>query len=417
MNRPSSLEVYFEDQIVGNIHDSSPMSFEYHASWLSKLNAWPIAGIALQKGRSSEKQIQVYFENLLPEGELRRYIAEQRKASTLFSLLLAVAGDTTGGFVIVAAGQRPEPASYEKTSWEAIATLLSKHSASALDVRSGHARISIAGAQDKASVAIFADGLPRLPRGTAPSTHILKPNIKRLSKIWHSAVNETVTMQTAANCGLPTAQVFYEPLTQSCVVRRFDRILQNDGTLTRVVQYDLCQLAGEFSERKYESEGGPSLVNCAGLIRQYSAQPAVDLRNFLLWVLFNLYVGNNDSHAKNLSFFQVPGKGVTLTPFYDLLCTRLYAGLSPDFAFSIGGETRPGAITKAHIIVMAEELDISAQFVIRLARELAVKMPDSLERAVASAVLGLPKGTQALAERLKQFVLSNTKKTADRITH
>jgi serine/threonine-protein kinase HipA len=415
MTRPSSLEVYFEDRLVGKIHDSSPMSFEYDASWLSKPNAWPIAGIPLQKGRNSEKQIQIYFENLLPEGDLRRYIAEQRKASTLFSLLLAVAGDTTGGFVIVAAGQRPEPASYETTTWEAIATLLHKKSASAIDVRSRHARISIAGAQDKASVAIFADGLPRLPMGTAPSTHILKPNIKRLSKIWHSAINETIIMRTAENCGLPTAQVFFEPLTQSCVVKRFDRILQSDGTLTRLVQYDLCQLSGEFSDRKYESEGGPSLVNCAALIRQYSTQAAVDLRNFLLWVLFNLYVGNNDSHAKNLSVFQVPGQGVTLTPFYDLLCTRLYTCLSPEFAFSIGGETRPGAITQAHIILMAEQLEISAQFVIRLARELALKIPDSIERAVSSALPVLPEGAQALTDRLKQFVLSNTKKTAARI--
>ncbi len=80
--------------------------------------------------------------------------------------------------------------------------------------------------------------------GTAPSTHILKPNIKRLSKVWHSAANETIIMQTASLCGLPAAEVFYEPLTQSCVVRRFDRATQDDGTLGRLIQYDLCQLSG-----------------------------------------------------------------------------------------------------------------------------------------------------------------------------
>jgi serine/threonine-protein kinase HipA len=57
-------------------------------------------------------------------------------------------------------------------------------------------------------------------------------------------------------------------------------------------------------------------------VRQYSSAPAVDLLNLLRWVFFNLYTGNNDSHAKNLSVYQPPGQGVRLTPFYDLMCTR-----------------------------------------------------------------------------------------------
>ena len=73
----------------------------------------------------------------------------------------------------------------------------------------------------------------------------------------------------------------------------------------------------------------------AELIRRYSTQPAVDLRHLVRWVFFNLYVGNTDSHAKNLSIYSVPGQGVKLTPFYDLMCTRLYPGLSPEFAFAI----------------------------------------------------------------------------------
>lgn len=85
-----------------------------------------------------------------------------------------------------------------------MAAALRKKSASAIDLQGGDARISLAGAQDKTSIAIFEDGLPRLPKGTSPSTHILKPNIKRLAKVWHSAANETIVMRAAANCGLPT---------------------------------------------------------------------------------------------------------------------------------------------------------------------------------------------------------------------
>ena len=144
-------------------------------------------------------------------------------------------------------------------------------------------------------------------------------------------------MRAAALSGLPTAEVFYEPHCEACVVRRFDRELRVDGSLARWVQYDLCQLAGTRSGHKYEKEGGPGLAACAALIRRYSPQTAVDLRHLVRWVFFNLYVGNHDSHAKNLSICGVPGQGVRLTPFYDLTCTSRYPRRSPAFAVAIVG--------------------------------------------------------------------------------
>ena len=361
MNRPDRLDVYYGNELVGTIHDTSPVAFEYAASWLERPEHMSVAAIALQPGRNDSAAVQAFFENLLPEGELRRYLAEQRKASTLFSLLLEVAGDTAGGFVIVPGGQHPEPATYEATTWEAMAAILGKKSASAIDLQGSDARVSLAGAQDKTSIAIFEDGLPRLPKGASPRHTSSNPNIKRLAKVWHSAANETIVMRAAANCGLPTAEVFYEPHTESCVVRRFDRLVHPDGTLARLVQYDLCQLAGTVSERKYEKEGGPGLATCAELIRRYSTQPAVDLRHFVGWIFFNLYAGNNDSHAKNLSIYSRPGQGVTLTPFYDLMCTRMYPGLSQEFAFAIGGEYKPAAMTTAHLTPLARATGYAAE--------------------------------------------------------
>jgi serine/threonine-protein kinase HipA len=315
MQRADRLDVYYGSALVGTIHDASPIAFEYAPSWLERTERMTVAAIALQPGRDDSAAVQAFFENLLPEGELRHYLAERRKASTLFALLLEVAGDTAGGFVIVPGGQPLQPATYEATTWEAMAAVLGKKSASAIDLQGSAARVSLAGAQDKTSIAIFEDGLPRLPMGTSPSTHILKPNIKRLAKVWHSAANEVIVMRAAAKCGLPTAEVFYEPHTESCLVRRFDRLVRPDGTLARLVQYDLCQLVGLVSEKKYEKEGGPGLASCAELIRRYSTQPAVDLRHFVGWIFFNLYTGNNDSHAKNLSIYHLPGWGVMLTPF------------------------------------------------------------------------------------------------------
>lgn len=415
MARPERLSVLWGDAVVGTIHDTAPLAFAYSPAWLAREDRFPVAAIPLLPGQQDAEVVQAFFENLLPEGELRDYLAQQKKASTLFSMLLEVAGDTAGAFVIVPEGETPKAPTYQATSWQALGAALSKPSAAAVDLKGARARISLAGAQDKTSLAIFDDGIPRLPRGVAPSTHILKPDIKRLAKVWQSAANETIVMRVAAECGLPAAEVFYEPMTRACVVRRFDRYQRPDGTLGRLVQYDLCQLAGTVSDRKYEKEGGPGIAACAALIRQRSVQPAIDLRHFLNWIFFNLYVGNNDSHAKNLSLYVLPGQGVRLTPFYDLMCTRLYAGLSGEFAFSIGGENRPGEIARRHVVAMAETLGMQPRFVLGQAAELAQRIPGAVARAVEQTLPSLPHGARDLADRLGRFIQSTTRKVSARI--
>ena len=144
--RPDRLDVYYGSDLVGAVHDGAPLAFEYASTWLDGAQRMSLAAIPLQPGRQATPEVQAFFENLLPEGELRDYLAAQRKASTLFSLLLEVAGDTAGAFVLVAPGQTPEPPRYEATTWEAIAAILAKRSASAIDIHEQGARISLAGA-------------------------------------------------------------------------------------------------------------------------------------------------------------------------------------------------------------------------------------------------------------------------------
>ena len=134
------------------------------------------------------------------------------------------------------------------------------------------------------------------------------------------------------------------------------------------------------------------------------------------WVFFNLFAGNNDSHAKNLSMYSVPGHGVTLTPFYDLMCTRLYPGLSPEFAFAIGGEVRPGVMGEEHLALMARQLGMQPRFLIQQAREMADRVPKAIVQAAHEVAPLLTPSARRLAERLERFVASNTKKLAARIT-
>lgn len=414
--RPSALDVFYGTELVGTVHDAAPLGFEYAPAWLKRPDAFALSVIPLQADRTDSPAVQAFFENLLPEGDLRVYLAERRKASTLFSLLLEVAGDTAGAFVLLPQGQTPPAPAYEATTWKALAHTIRTRSAAAIQVEGGDGtRISLAGAQDKAAIALLDGHTPLLPQGLAPSTHILKPDIRRLAKVWESAANEAIVMRAASHCGLNTAHVFYERHTQACVVERFDRFQRADGMLGRLIQYDFCQLSGLGSDRKYEKEGGPGVAQCAAIIRLYSSRPALDLQAFVQWLFFNLYVGNNDSHAKNLSLYAPQGEGPRLTPFYDLMCTRLYPGLSSEFAFRLGGEVHPGQMGRAHMQGLATQVGMSANYLRTVARGLAARLPEAIDKAARELEPALTRNGRLLVQRLAREVKSTTRRMATRL--
>lgn len=226
-------------------------------------------------------------------------------------------------------------------------------------------------------------------------------------------------MKTATLCGLGVAPVFFEPNTRACVVERFDRFVSpkagTSGGVQRIMQYDLCQLSNRPSGKKYEAEGGPNLKECVDLVRKYSSVPALDIKRLLAWVFFNLFTGNNDSHAKNLSLYSPPGQGVRLTPFYDLMCTRIYPSLSPNFAFDIGGTTLPGEVTGKHIADMAGQIGIGSKFALSVASDLAGKLPAALAQAIESIRPSLTPRDATMASRLVTDVARLVRQTHKRM--
>ena len=411
-----SLDIYWEGDLIGHIVDGSPLSFEYDSEWLSKKDHFALLGIPKIVGVQSGPMITSFFENLLPEAELREYLTSQHKVGSLFGLLWKFAGDTVGGFVMTPSGTVVDPLAYEKTTWEKLAKKIQKdgiHNAGGLLEAS---RISIAGAQRKFSIAIFNDNQVMLPLGVSPSTHIVKPEIIKFENIWRSALNEAIIMKTASLCGLRVAETFYEPFTESCVVKRFDRFFDGEvkkENLKRVVQYDFCQLFGKTSDRKYQQDGGPGLVDCASLIKKYSFDAANDMKSLVQWLFFNLMVGNYDGHAKNLSINKIDGK-FYLSPFYDLMSTQVYKGISSNLAMSVNGQYEAGQIGAKEITGFCEDLNLQRGYVIKIAEDLFEKLPDSLEKAILSCNAKDPK-SQSFIDKLKIYVMSNSRKLMKRI--
>ncbi|MGH8746632.1 MAG: type II toxin-antitoxin system HipA family toxin, partial [Burkholderiales bacterium] len=367
-----ALEVWLNEDLGGELaQDRGRLSFAYDPAWVASERFFPLS-VTMPPGDQPypDEVARAFFENLLPEGEIRAAIAKLRQLSerNTFGLLGEIGGDCAGAVSLWPPGERPRKnEGYAVLTEARLAEVLAETARRPLLVVDDEVRLSLAGAQNKLPVHVDGTQLS-LPHGSAPSSHILKPGARGFV---HMPVNEHFCMCLAEAVGLPVPPSTIlrkpEPLY---LVERYDRIRSPDGQLGRIHQIDFCQALNLPSQRKYEHEGGPSLEACFDVIARFSAAPARDRLRLISWVIFNFLIGNADAHAKNLSLL-ITHEGVTLAPFYDLVSTALYPDLTDKLALRIGGENRPDWIQARHWESFAEVSGANPRIVRQRIAELA----------------------------------------------
>jgi serine/threonine-protein kinase HipA len=405
------LDVYLNQDLAGQLEESrGGLSFTYRPTWLESERFIPLS-VTLGPQRESfpDEITRPFFENLLPEGEIRGAIAKLKRLSerNTFGLLGEIGGDCAGAVSLSPHGEKPRPdKGYEVLAEERLAEVLAGMAKRPLLVMDEELRLSLAGAQNK--LPIHYDGKRlSLPRGSAPSSHILKPGTQAFE---HMPANEHFCMRLAGALGMPVpASLILRKPESLYLVERYDRASAPGGVLTRIHQIDFCQALNLPSQKKYEHEGGPSLALCFEVIRKFSSRPARDRLNLISWVIFNYLVGNADAHAKNLSLL-ITREGVALAPFYDLVSTAAYRELTEKLALKIGGENRPGWIQKRHWDGLAEISDTNPKIVRHRIEKLAGTIANTARDTVGA--LGLEKDESAVIER----ILAVIKARAARLT-
>ena len=352
-----SLNVLYQNKLVGKIslNDSSQIIFEYASTWKESGYSFPIS-ISLpfsgkyKRGCDDHR----FFANLLPESNARESICRALGISmdNDFQLLKAIGGECAGALQIAAEDSSKEKVSdYQLIPPEEIAKAVkSSLPYTRLNI-GGRLRLSLAGAQDKWPVYADNDKL-YWPIGGAPSSHILKLSNRNFKGLH---INEAYSTFLASQLLLPTIKVYIG--SGYSLTPRYDRERDSEGKIFRIHQEDFCQALGFSSHMKYESEGGPHLSDCVNLIRRVSISPAEDVLNLIRWQVINLLIGNSDGHAKNLSILY-SSEGPRLAPFYDLVSTGVYRGISRDMALSVGSEYDPGQIRNRDWFKLAAELEI-----------------------------------------------------------
>jgi serine/threonine-protein kinase HipA len=263
-----------------------------------------------------------FFENLLPEGPTK--IAMARLAgvtpSNTYGILESFGGDCAGAVVVLPDGEAqaaPRNAGYNALTEEDLATAVRMLESAPLgsDIASGY-KPSLSGYQRKLLVGRDGNGVWQRPEGGSPSTWILKPDGRT-----PMASNEITCLNLAEACGLevPDRELLIVDGAPTLAIRRYDRAITDEGVI-RLHQEDACQATSIPPDLKYESDGGPSLLAVATVIRDFGVLP--DLRGLLRRVAFNSAIGNADAHAKNTSFLHLSDAvAVQLAPVYDLVST------------------------------------------------------------------------------------------------
>jgi serine/threonine-protein kinase HipA len=405
------LDVYLNQDFAGRLEERrGKLSFTYQRTWLDSKRFIPLSvTMGPQRDPYPDEVTRPFFENLLPEGEIRGAIAKlkQVSAKNTFGLLGEIGGDCAGAVSLSPGGEKPRPnAGYEVLPDERLAKVLAGMAKRPLLVFDDELRLSLAGAQNK--LPLHYDGKQlSLSRGSAPSSHILKPGARGFE---HMPANEHFCMRLANALGLPVPATLILRKPESLyLIERYDRAHAPDGTLTRIHQIDFCQALNLSSQKKYEHEGGPSLALCFEVIKKYSSQPAKDRLNLISWTIFNYLAGNADAHAKNLSLL-ITREGVALAPFYDLVSTAAYRELTEKLALKIGGENRPEWIQKRHWDGLAEISDTNPRIVWLQIEKLAGTIVDKA-RDTAGA-LGLEKNESKVIEKILAVIADRAARLA-----
>ncbi len=409
--------------------------FQYLPAYLNRPEAAAVSvGLPLQEEAFSVRATQAFFEGLLPEGFTRRSVAQAIRADEgdYLALLYGLGRECMGAVRIVSMEglseeevnafdvlpdelktriYGDEQAHYELLTPDQVRALAAEGATKSAELVT-KAHLSLAGASGK--VGLYYDAAGRqwyLPKGDAPSTHIVKQSHVRLEQI---VLNEQICLRTAARCGINVPHSFIINVGDGrdeevlLATERYDRIFLPESAASdglpvpvRLHQEDFCQALGRVSQEKYEKGEEGYLKRVFDLLRSRSAEPVEDLLQLWDLLVFDVLVGNTDAHIKNMSLLYAPDlKSVKLAPAYDILSTTIYESSTHELAFRFGNVTVIDDITRESFAEAAKNAGLGQKMMMDRFEAMMARFPETLSQTAEELQdIGFS-GAHALAERI-----------------
>jgi serine/threonine-protein kinase HipA len=368
---PTVLQIYLRDVLVGSIValNGQQTIFTFDESYLENeqrptltqgfIDAY--GRLRVRPGRIG--RIPPFFANLLPEGDLRTYIAERAgiERRNDFALLwltgtdlpgAVTARDPEGRAVPPVAGSGPRVAPQDDRLF----------------------RFSLAGVQLKFSAIRNATGGLTITASGRDGDYIVKLPSAHFK---HVPQNEYAIMQFARSAGLDVPECSLVGLSEiaglphdlsemvdakAFVTRRFDR--SDGGGLIHIEDFN--QVYRQYPAQKYDNHDYDQMAR--DIYRWIGLEA---LQDFVRRLVFSMAVGNTDMHLKNWSLIYRDTRMPALAPGYDFLCTSAYAiSGRNELALTFGGVKAFSMIDDQVFERFAIQADLSPRLVLTAAREM-----------------------------------------------
>lgn len=330
MSNVSTLNVLLYDDLIGTItHVGNDRSlFAFTEAYIEDADRSTLSlgfkdsfGELISDFKPTQTKLLPFFSNLLPEGEMRRYLAGRANVNPEreFFLLWVLGQDLTGAISIKSAdGEEFPPSDSESLDGNE-------------ENKDGVMRFSLAGVQLKFSAVQHAPGGLTIPASGMGGSWIVKlPS----SKFENVPENEFSMMELAREIGMnvPETQLlnvgdiekipdgigqFGSSIKNQRVfaIKRFDRI---EGESLVHIE-DFAQVFGVYPHDKYKKASMRNIAEVIGIEGQEE-----DIAEFIRRLVFNTLIGNADMHLKNWSLIYSDKRSASIAPAYDFVSTIPY---------------------------------------------------------------------------------------------
>jgi serine/threonine-protein kinase HipA len=320
----SILEVHLHGKPIATLTNvqGDRIIFAFNQSYVDDQNRARLSlsfkdslGGIITKVSPVQRVVPPFFSNVLPEGPLRKYLAERAGVNPEreFFLLWMLGRDLPGAVSV-----RP---------LDGDALPLIEDGEPRRAPKSNALRFSLAGVQLKFS-ALLNEGKGRgltIPAEGAGGSWIVKLPSQQFSGV---PENEFSMMTFAGMLGMDVPDMRLVDLNeieglpaglgefsgQAYAIRRFDR-----GPDGPVHIEDFAQVFGVFPEQKYQKASYRLISRVLGV-----ETGAAGVAEFIRRLVFNTLIGNADMHLKNWSLIYPDGRTPALSPAYDFVSTIPY---------------------------------------------------------------------------------------------
>jgi len=319
------------------------------------------SGEIINQTRIVQTKLPPFFSNLLPEGHLRQYLAQQGEINQHSEFkLIELLGEDLPGNVIVKSGSL-------------INSEINKESNDLKQNEQNEQiyRFSLAGIQLKFSAIIESSGGLTIPASGLGGDWIVKLPAQNFTSV---PENEFSMLQLAKEIGIDTPAIDLIDLdrvsglpelgilggNKALAVKRFDR---EDGK--RIHIEDFAQVYRVFPKDKYDKVNYDNIANMVWVLTGQDG-----LVDFIKRLVFNIMIGNGDMHLKNWSFIYPDGKTPKLAPAYDFVSTIAYIP-NDKLALNLAGEKDMYKLSLASFSRLAKKAQLPEYLVVSTVKETA----------------------------------------------